>query len=485
MSKLNKDVLFSLFEELQDDSKSLFSCLMVNRLWCETVIPILWRNPWQYSINYYNKFSLYHIITFYLTDDVKEFLTRQGIKLLSPISRRSFLFDYLSFCRSINLNIIDSIVTIGCSSAFDRFLLQQEINSILIRKCSDIRYLDMISINHQIFYFPEAKARLDSLCELKCDTSTDFSYFYGIARICQNIERLTIINTSSKDNHGMVKLIENQKNLKYFEWIDDFKDECFINPYEIIFPALIKKADTLNHLIISFEYFEYEHRFLLKMLPELRNLRTLKIDDLNLNDEQLKTLVYRDLEIFKIDYIKINTATCIIKNSGGHLREILIKYYYYLIENNFNEDSLIFIRTIYENCPLVEYLSLVLSSSKEHFIEFENLLKACQNLKSIILFMNYEFKTNEEKVSDGEGLLEIFIRSAPSSLREIRFFDHFKLSLETLETFLIKWKSRPALSILTSDYIYGEENYTTLINKYKNNGVIKDFSCVSKMNIYY
>src|SRR6185437_17108313 len=103
MSKLNKDTLFLIFEELQDDSKSLFSCLMVNRLWCVTVIPILWRNPWQYGINYSNKSYLFAMIAFYLPNDIKEFLTGQGCQL-PLISYQSLLFDYLSFCRSININ---------------------------------------------------------------------------------------------------------------------------------------------------------------------------------------------------------------------------------------------------------------------------------------------------------------------------------------------------------------------------------------------
>ena len=77
MPKLNKDILFLIFDALQEDSKTLFSCLMVDRLWCETAIPILWRNPWCYNINYRNKSSLYHIITFYLTDDSREFLSKQ------------------------------------------------------------------------------------------------------------------------------------------------------------------------------------------------------------------------------------------------------------------------------------------------------------------------------------------------------------------------------------------------------------------------
>src|SRR3984957_9177190 len=111
MFKLNKDILFLLFEGLQEDSKSLFSCLMVNRLWCETVIPILWRNPWRYDIDYSNKSYLFATIALYLPDDIKEFLTRQGIQF--SMLHQSLLFDYLSFCRSININIMSDIISIG------------------------------------------------------------------------------------------------------------------------------------------------------------------------------------------------------------------------------------------------------------------------------------------------------------------------------------------------------------------------------------
>ena len=98
------NILFLLFKELQSDSRSLFSCLLVNKLWCETVIPILWRDPWRYegNINYQKASSLYHIIILSLPNDIKEFLTNQGIQLF-PISHQSLSFDYLSFCRSINM----------------------------------------------------------------------------------------------------------------------------------------------------------------------------------------------------------------------------------------------------------------------------------------------------------------------------------------------------------------------------------------------
>src|SRR6266516_7129173 len=150
MSKLNKDILFLIFEELQDDSKSLFSCLMVNRLWCETVIPILWRNPWHYDINYSNKSYLFTIIAFYLSDDIKELLTRLGIQLLS-VSHKSLLFDYLSFCKSINVNTMNIIISIGSSLAYNQFILQQEFYNLFMKKCPEFKYLDMRSIKHQIF----------------------------------------------------------------------------------------------------------------------------------------------------------------------------------------------------------------------------------------------------------------------------------------------------------------------------------------------
>ncbi|RIA83214.1 hypothetical protein C1645_834131 [Glomus cerebriforme] len=60
----------------------------------------------------------------------------------------------------------------------------------------------MLSIKHQIFYFPGAKECLKTICELKL-------------------------------NHGIVKLIEVQKDLKYFEWKDEYED--FFTYKEIIF----------------------------------------------------------------------------------------------------------------------------------------------------------------------------------------------------------------------------------------------------------
>jgi hypothetical protein len=486
MSKLNEDILYLIFEELHGDSKSLFSCLMVNRLWCKTVIPTIWKNPWCYDIDYSNKNYLFTIIASYLSDDIKESLTRQEIQL-SSVSYQLLLFDYLSYCRSINVNTIKIITSIGSSFAYNQFLLQQEFYGLFMKKFPELKYLDMKYIKHQIFYFPEARLRLESLCELRCATSTDSSYFYGLAQLCQYIQRLIIFNLDSKVYHGIAKLINVQKNLKYFEWEDDH-ELSFIGPdyYKEILIELEKKVDTINHLKFLFQY---RDNTLQKVLPKFRKLKTLIAYFWSFNEEQLKMCVYRDLEIFEIDYFDLKAASIIIENGGRRLKKIFFGSSYELDDyiDYFYDNSLVFIRKVYENCPLIEYLTLAFPPSKHHSNEFENLLKICQNLKSLLLVVyinDVETENLEELLENGEELLKILIRSAPTNLREIRISRDFKFSFEAFEKFLEKWRGRPALTILTSNPIYTRvENYVKLINKYKNDGVIKDFRHESFMNV--
>ncbi|CAB4489060.1 unnamed protein product [Rhizophagus irregularis] len=455
---------------------------MVNRLWCETVIPILWRNPWCYDIDYSNKNYLFIIVASYLSNNIKESLTRQGIQLLS-VEYQPLLFDYLSFCRSINVNTLNTISSIGSSLAYNQFLLQQEFYGLFMKKFSELKYLDMRSIRHQIFYFPEAKFRFESLCELKCDTSVDSSYFYGLAHLCQYIQRLVIVNTDPSDYYGVSKLIEVQKNLKYFGWKDVhsiyrlYQPGYIIESYKQILLALEKSANIINHLNLNFMSID---RTLQRVLPKFHKLKTLAYNFNNFSEEQIKMCVYRDLEILKIDHYALKAASIMIENNGGCLKKILLEPYDFDKHEvvNFNEDSLIFIRNIHKNCPSIEYLCLIFSPSNEHFAELEKLLKNCQNLKSLLLAMfdytYYKELTHEEILEYGENLLRILFSSAPTNIKEFRFCGDFEFSLEVLEKFLETWEGC-TLSILTSNYTYEGEDYKKLINKYKYNGVIKEF----------
>ncbi len=123
---------------------------------------------------------------------------------------------------------------------------------------------------------------------------------------------------------------------------------------------------------------------------------------------------------------------------------------------------------------MIERLSPVSLSSKEHFTEFEKLLQVCHNLKSLTLIISNTSNKDEETID--KKLLKILIRSASTNLRKIKFFDDIQFSLKNLEEFLENWRGRPALSIYTNNAIYKTDDYIKLINKYKNDGVIKEFN---------
>src|SRR5947209_7307287 len=101
MSKLNRDVLFLIFEELKYDNNTLYSCLSVNKVCCETVIPILWKNPWKYLWNK-NEELLLNVVISHLSDETKEHLRGQRINLPS-VAQRKPLLNYIRYCRHLDL----------------------------------------------------------------------------------------------------------------------------------------------------------------------------------------------------------------------------------------------------------------------------------------------------------------------------------------------------------------------------------------------
>src|SRR6266542_5809674 len=113
MSKFTSDCLYLIFKELKKDIKSLHSCLLVNRLWCETVVPILWRNPWKvYELVEFTKKdqnfirALYKVLILLLPPESKEILIDSGIDLFHTSFKKP-LFNYVCFTKSLSIYAIN------------------------------------------------------------------------------------------------------------------------------------------------------------------------------------------------------------------------------------------------------------------------------------------------------------------------------------------------------------------------------------------
>src|SRR6266498_5321399 len=99
MSQLPSDCLDEIFGYL-DDKVSLYSCLLVNRLWCEVSVRILWRSIWNYNNRTYNT------LISCLPNESKEILSKNGIVISTPTSK-SPMFNYAAFCKILSIIQVD------------------------------------------------------------------------------------------------------------------------------------------------------------------------------------------------------------------------------------------------------------------------------------------------------------------------------------------------------------------------------------------
>src|SRR6266496_3256520 len=81
MSQLPADCLNEIFEYLEDDRFTLYSCIIVNRFWCEVSVRIFWRNVWNYSI------SNFRTLVDCLPNESNEILYENGIIISNPTSK--------------------------------------------------------------------------------------------------------------------------------------------------------------------------------------------------------------------------------------------------------------------------------------------------------------------------------------------------------------------------------------------------------------
>jgi hypothetical protein len=107
MTQLNEDCLKTIFNELQDDPYSLYSCILVNKFWCHIVMPILWRNP--SPSNESSSLQLFNMIIYLLPASSKNFLFKNIPEL--PVLKFSNkpLFNYISFFSQIPSDLINDM----------------------------------------------------------------------------------------------------------------------------------------------------------------------------------------------------------------------------------------------------------------------------------------------------------------------------------------------------------------------------------------
>ncbi|CAG8509859.1 3914_t:CDS:2 [Funneliformis caledonium] len=437
-------------ETAVEERKLLLSCLLVNRLWCETAVEILWRDPWRFGR--FSRDQIYwkplsRTIFSCLSKEQKELIKRNNISL--SLTDKRPLFDYIPSIQFLSNDhikkVVENILMTGvkCSDTLFHYnanILENELWKLFMKKCVTVRYLQLP--NTPIVHFPGANQCLAALSEFECSAYAPIKLFLDLAQVCRNIKSM-IIDPCGDDNDGLETLICLQNNLQHVRLHSIEDDKC-----QRIGEALKTQSKTLTSL--------YESSICIpsNIIAELNNLKSLSImiDELDTDLDQLGLIELPNLEVLEImssAYQPLDLYTSLIKTTIGSLRKIVFKTFPPPSEVEIQP----YIQTIINQCPNIEEITLWYI--EEIYPDLEQLLSSSCDATSIF------------------GLL---IKKSSHNLAQLNLSGNWRFTVNDLEGFLKMWKGRKPLSLkLTCDVVI-TTTYMEVLDYFTSVGILKSWS---------
>ncbi|RHZ76121.1 hypothetical protein Glove_203g55 [Diversispora epigaea] len=462
---LPPECLHNIFINAQDDRKLLFSSLFVSRDWCASVVPILWKKP----------FNLAALMSRLTSDDPglvirtyisclqksdKELLRFQYDDLLPSFDYPSFIREldfeelYYEISKWISTNFIAKNIdkkiskNSNISDNFDqrKFTLTKMILKLIFEKCPsfDYLYLDVGRLsNNFINILIELCEQINPIClqrlgfldyrgVMNNTTKPEYDILNSLSKICKEIMCMKIRSFSAPTSDSIISLIQGQRNLQKISlW------ECNLYDMSEVMNAFASQAKNLKEVNIfhcSFEYCEPLHG-----LAKCQNLTKLSIRQC---DHVTSTLLYpialvnyphiKQLELYDFnpsltfmnaEEIPTEQVQAIIMNCNKSIRHLI---------TNLNHDQYFgIIETIATNCIYLTTLELNLQR-EEQIPKFFPILRSCTKLKKLTIHP-LGFVSNFIRVS--ENSIQLFVPNLPS---EITYLDieRWILSAKSLDILL-------------------------------------------------
>ncbi|PKY26360.1 hypothetical protein RhiirB3_441638 [Rhizophagus irregularis] len=263
-----------IIQYLHHDYKTLYSCILVNRLWCHSAIPLLWENPFS------NKFlKNYHFIEIYLhnlNDDDKIKLNEYGIN--NDLIPSNTLFNYPSFIqhfttRKFNNSIRNWEITINQHS---NYTIQSSNFIKFIYKSLFLIFIEnevnLYSLKVSLFT-DEEREYFDDTLELILQNQNFFN----------NIKILKLVSISAETLLKFSKILNSNCNSissLYFKFLYQY---CFEFPYNTnnqmmksSLSQIINSQKNLKKILLNFNGFPlYNSLLSLKNSNCLNTLNTI------------------------------------------------------------------------------------------------------------------------------------------------------------------------------------------------------------------
>jgi hypothetical protein len=247
---------------------------------------------------------------------------------------------------------------------------------------------------------------------------------------------------------------------------------CGENSWADIVSALAKHADTLTKLYLDGDNDNLPLSFV-SLFSNLQEISFSFVDEIHERDfENFKELQYTSfpkLQTLKIyyQYTEHEYLMNFLEINGKNLKE----FYTCLWNNNLN-------LSIAKFCPNLKKLFVILNNNELDVLKI--IFNTCQQLESIKIWCGSGFLKEKD-------VLEVVVKYSQKNFYELKIYNHSdysKLFPEDLESFFTSWKNRSSKKslclIIIKNYDHdcislGNEEIMSIIEKYKNLGIIKKF----------
>jgi hypothetical protein len=484
--QLPVDCLNEIFEYLEEDKATLYSCLLVDRLWCKISVRILWRDIWNYKSHYWKRslkidLSILRTLVSCLPNESKKLLHDNNIFISSPTSK-PLLFNYVAFCKALSIYEVNMMIDrffinneqsiISLNSKDRNSLVANEIIKMFANQISSLKKL-----TYQTYYhgnlnisFPHFPGVRD-LSELFCVSSLSSNFFCQLSQICLNLQSISISFCGNVSNE-LKKLISLQNNLKSLTLITF--DGSWTNS---IIPVLTKHSHTITKLKFYGYIRLYSSLSFVSLFSNLQELIFSFFDGIYFEDfKELQHVKFSNLQILKIAYQcpRSEYIMKFLENNGKNLK----KFYTDVNDKNLS-------LSIADFCPNLKSLSIILNNDERDILK--TIFVSCQYLESIkILCGNGYFG----KYLSEKELLETIAEYSPNNFCELKLYNasNSYSSPENFESFFKSWENRTPKKLLSLIFI--EDMYESddnlcyydncislktleMIEKYENLGTIK------------
>ncbi|GBB89017.1 hypothetical protein RclHR1_15650005 [Rhizophagus clarus] len=468
--QLPSDCLNEIFEYLEEDRSTLYSCLSVNHLWCEISVRILWRNICKFKTeNNIVASSILSTLISCLPNESKKLLYENKVFILTPTSKLP-LFNYVAFCKVLSINFINEIV---CNVLKDELLsrkrlVTEEIIKMFANQIYSLKKLfyhnDYYYLNFSFPYFPG----LRDLSELRCASNLPSNFFNQLSQICRNLHTLSIDFESNYTSNELKELISLQSNLKILT-LSAYDDAS----WKDIIPALKNNSNAITKLYLYGDKSDLPLSFV-GLLSNLQEFIFSFMDGHHFEDfKALQHVKFSNLQTLKFSYQcpRPEYIMKFLENNGKNLKKFFI--------GDCNRELSLSIANF---CSNLKSLFVIFKNSELDMLK--TIFINCKYLESIKVWCGKSYFVNEYFLSE-EEVFEAVVKYSPNNFCELKIYNtsHSYISSEDLESFFISWKNRIPKKILSLVIIKDEVNIglnlvdceenVEIIEKYENLGVIK------------